>query len=112
MVKYISIDANIGCGKSTVIEMLKNISNDSTEIRVLREPVFIWEGIKNEESKNILQCYYEDPKKYAFAFQITALHSRKKIMREETESALEYEKSTGKNVIIITERTIMSDYHI
>lgn len=112
MVKLFSIDANIGCGKSTLIKTLSNINVDNKEIWTLPEPTNIWEQIKDNRGKNILACFYENQEKYSFAFQITALHSRKKILREEFEKAKHHEESTGKEVIIITERTVTSDYYI
>lgn len=115
MVKICSIDANIGCGKSTLIERIKSLSEncaDNREIWTLKEPTNIWEDIKDERGKNILQCFYENQIKYSFTFQIIALHSRKKILREEYEKAKLYEASTGKQVYIITERTVISDYNI
>ena len=63
MVK-IAIDGNIGCGKSTVIEKLKNWTDFK---KVYSEDIASW--------GDWLEKYYEDPKKYALGFQLTVLLS-------------------------------------
>jgi deoxycitidine kinase/deoxyguanosine kinase len=100
-VKIISIDGNIGSGKSTLVENLKIYFKDNKNICFLQEPVSIWENIKDINGVNILVNYYKDQKKYAFAFQMMAYISRLSILKE----AL---KSNNYN-IIITERSVETD---
>lgn len=64
----ISVEGNIGAGKSTLLSLL--------DMEVIKEPVDEWE---NTGGKNILEKYYEDPKRWAFTFQLNALHSRCKL---------------------------------
>ena len=48
----ISIEGNIGSGKTTIIEqMQKRINNN--KILFLREPVDLWESIKDNEGEGI-----------------------------------------------------------
>ncbi|MFM7855528.1 MAG: deoxynucleoside kinase, partial [Flammeovirgaceae bacterium] len=55
----------MGAGKSTLLSLL-NLS-------VIKEPVEEWEHMVGG---NLLKNYYEDPKRWAFTFQLNALHSR------------------------------------
>ena len=64
----ISIEGNIGAGKSTLVNILKKAGMDAEE-----EPVADWKIGKID----LLKQYYDDPKKYAFLFQSFILHSRK-----------------------------------
>jgi deoxyadenosine/deoxycytidine kinase len=48
-------------------------------VDTIKEPVEEWE---NTAGSNILQRYYEDPKRWAFTFQLNALHSRCKLWEE------------------------------
>jgi len=58
----ISIEGNIGCGKSTVIDSLRNYP----DIETVFEPVDKW---KNCNEINILELFYKDPKKNSALFQ-------------------------------------------
>jgi deoxyguanosine kinase len=97
----ISIEGNIGSGKST---LLKRISEINSNVVTLQEPVDIWNNIKDEEGKTILELYYSDQKKWAFAFQMMAFITRAKKLREAVEN------NPGK--IIITERSVFTDKNI
>jgi deoxyadenosine/deoxycytidine kinase len=68
----------------------------------LPEPVDQWLQIK-DESGNILQHYYKDQKRYAFAFQMMAYISRLAILKQAIEKGYKY---------IITERCLDTDKHI
>jgi len=99
----ISVDGNIGAGKSTILDMISNCF-PREKIITLLEPVELWETIKDTESVNILQNFYRDQTKYAFVFQMCAYISRlselKKCIRE----------NPGK--IILMERSVLTDRHI
>jgi deoxyadenosine/deoxycytidine kinase len=96
----ISIEGNIGSGKSTLLEHLR-LKLENNNVIFLKEPVEIWETIKDASGDTMLQKFYADQKKYAFSFQIMAYISRlsllKKAMRENT------------GAIIITERSLHTD---
>ena len=99
-----SVEGNIGAGKSTIFKMLKEhlrtIKN--TQVVYLPEPVSVWESIKDSDGENAIEKYYGNPVKYAFPFQMMAFISRIHQLRE----AL---KSARGNVIIISERSVLTD---
>lgn len=109
----VSIDGNIGSGKSTIVkylksnlkEYIKKESGSEFNICILEEPVNIWnEIVDKKDGKNIIEKYYEDQEKYSFAFQMMAYISR----------LSQIKKAIDENCydIIITERSILTDKHI
>jgi deoxyadenosine/deoxycytidine kinase len=71
MVKIIVVEGNIGAGKSSLLELLqKKMTGCGKRIGILKEPIEVWESIKDKEGKNILELFYENPSKYAFEFQM------------------------------------------
>lgn len=101
--KLISIEGNIGSGKSTFVEELKrNIHNE--RMCFLEEPVDIWNTIVDKDGITMLENYYKDSKKYAFSFQMMAYISRLSILKKAIES--------GKYDVIITERSLYTDKHV
>lgn len=70
----VSIEGNIGSGKSTLIDMMDSAwGGENSKYVFLREPVDVWENIKDKnDDENILQKFYKDSDKYAFSFQIMA----------------------------------------
>ena len=109
-VKIFSIEGNIGSGKSTLVLQLKknilninNTQNNQDSIFYLDEPVDIWESIKDEEGKNIIEKFYADQKKYAFSFQLMAYVSRLHELKKAIQSG---------NKIIICERSIYTDKNV
>jgi deoxycitidine kinase/deoxyguanosine kinase len=89
MPRIFSIEGNIGAGKTTLLAEIERLSN--SEIHVIREPVDIWMSVTDENGEGILQKFYKDPKKYAFAFQVLAFNTRldllKNAIREHPECA-------------------------
>ena len=82
-VKIISIDGNIGSGKSTLMEELKAHYSSNKNVVFLKEPVDEWETITDENGSTILEKFYENPTKYGFSFQIMAYISRLNIIKQE-----------------------------
>lgn len=70
--KWFIVEGNIGSGKTTLINILKN--NDSYE--VIEEPVKLWLELKGDDNKNILQEFYEDPNRYSYIFQTMVFKTR------------------------------------
>lgn len=97
----ISIEGNIGSGKSTLIQELKNDYENNLNIIFLKEPVDQWELIKDNEGITMLEKFYNDKTKYSFAFQMMAYISRLALIKEAYK--------TNPNVIIITERSLQTD---
>lgn len=92
------VEGNIGTGKSTFLSLIEKSRPNS---QVIYEPVDIWTSLKDEDGCNILQHFYNDPKRYAYAFQSLAFISR-------LEKLAEIEKD--KDVFI--ERSIWSDSNV
>jgi len=101
----LSVEGNIGAGKTTILEQLQSrLANDKTVV-FLREPVDIWEGIKDSGGESILAKFYRDPVKYAFPFQIMAYATRvaslRKIICENPECRM-----------VVCERSLEADRNI
>lgn len=105
MVKIISIEGNIGSGKTTIIEKLQEKLKYNKSIVFLREPVDIWMSLKDDNGENILEKFYSDPSKYAFTFQITAFVTRLSMIRNII-------KENQQCKYIICERSLSADKHI
>lgn len=98
--RIISIEGNIGTGKSTLLsELRKTYAGDPT-ICFLDEPVHVWNTVKDENGVTILEKYYADQKRYAFSFQMMAYISRLSAMRAALKKNYRF---------IITERSIYTD---
>ena len=101
--RIISIEGNIGSGKSTFLQFLKEKFADNENVIFLREPVDEWESIKDGNGKTMLCKFYENSERYSFSFQMMAYISRLSII-------LEALKKNPK--MIITERCLLTDKHI
>ena len=101
----ITIEGNIGAGKSTFVNFLKDKCNNDklSNIIFLQEPVDEWTKIK-VNNVTILEKFYQEPEKYAFSFQMMAYISRLSIIKKAVE---ENPKS-----IIISERCLLTDKNI
>lgn len=97
----ISIEGNIGSGKSTLFEKLKIHFANNKKIIFVREPVDIWESIQDENGTTILEKFYQDQIKYSFSFQIIAYISRINLLKETIKQ--------NPGVTIITERSLYTD---
>jgi len=104
--KILSIEGNIGSGKSTFLEMLKTHYKNDERIIFLREPVDEWEKIKDKEGNTMLQKFYADQKTYSFPFQMMAYISRLSILRDVIK------KNKNRDIIIITERSLYTDKYV
>jgi len=103
----VSIEGNIGSGKSTLIKYLKQhlpkrLKNN--HIIFLPEPVAEWETIRDNVGKSMLENFYEDKKKYSFPFQIMAYATRLSLIYNASRN--------NPNSIIITERCLRTDRHV
>lgn len=61
----ISIEGNLGAGKSSLLSLFN--------FATIKEPVDEWQTMSGGD---ILKNFYENPKRWAFTFQLHALHSR------------------------------------
>jgi len=109
-IEIISIEGNIGSGKSTILTELKQYYSDNAHVIFVREPVDEWENITDKDGTTMLQKFYNDPKTYSFPFQMMAYISRLKLLKDGVETALSL--NTDKKVVIITERSLYTDKYV
>ena len=115
----VSIEGNIGSGKSTLLKYLKDICKDGDTMCVrhpdtgeevvrnvvfLQEPVDKWATICDDNGVTMLEKFYENKKKYAFAFQMMAYISRLELLQTACRE--------HPDAIIITERSLYTDKHV
>ena len=105
-IRLVSIEGNIGGGKSTLIQTLQEKYKDRSDILFIQEPIDIWNTIKDNTGKNILQYFYENLGKYAFAFQIMAYTTRLNLIKETIRNA------SKKVKVIVMERSLEADSNI
>ena len=108
MTRLISIEGNIGSGKSSFVKNLElyysNYENcNNKKICFLQEPVDMWNTITNESGKTVIECFYADNKKYAFAFQMMAYISRLATIKETLKENYD---------IIFMERCLFTDRNV
>ena len=104
--RILTIEGNIGAGKSTFLGELKKRYENRKDILFLLEPVGIWESVVDDHGKNMLEKFYENPQKYSFAFQVLAFSTRLKMIREAVEKAMEPDSPI---TTIIMERSLDAD---
>lgn len=111
----ISIEGNIGSGKSTIMSELKTKYKNNKYIVFVAEPISDWINLKDSsDGMNIVEKYYSNIDKYAFSFQINALITRVNIHNNTLKyissivQTLPY-KTTPYKFIIITERSFYTD---
>lgn len=98
--KIISVEGNIGSGKSTLVEELQKSFGNSKKVCFLQEPVDIWNTIKDKDGNTMIAKFYADTKKYSFAFQMMAYISRLSLLRVSIEKNYD---------IIVVERSMFTD---
>ena len=101
-IRKISVEGNISAGKSTVFEYLKTLN--MIDVSFADEPVKKWEQIKDKNNMNAIECFYTDPNKNAFCFQVLAYITR-------LQELINIIKIFPSN-IIITERCIETDKYV
>ena len=104
--EIVSIEGNIGSGKSTLMKYLKENFKNNSHVIFLKEPVDEWEKIKDNNGKTILEKFYGDQEKYSFSFQMMAYISRLNVLRQALKSI---NPLSDKKYIIITERSLYTD---
>lgn len=70
----ISIEGNIGAGKSTLMNILRK--KYSEQIYFIDEPVDEWTQMIDENGKNLLETFYTDMKRWSYTFQNIAYITR------------------------------------
>jgi len=108
MTRIISIDGNIGSGKSSIIKYFKKYYEDNATdfnqtLCFLQEPVDIWNTITDLEGKTMIENFYSNPNEYAFAFQMMAYISRLSTIKNALKDNYD---------IIISERCVNTDRNV
>lgn len=109
MAFIISVEGNIGSGKSTFLKYLKENSDLVTQtlkhpVVFVQEPVDEWNNIKDAAGESIIQKFYSNQEEYAFSFQIMAYITRLRKLME----AIEKNPSS----IVICERSLETDKYV
>ena len=85
----ISLEGNIGTGKSTMMQLLKNKLGDNAEY--IDEPVDKWLQIKDKNGKDILKTFYDNKERWGYTFQSLACITRiNRLIRAILHSPKEY----------------------
>ena len=108
----VSIEGNIGAGKSTVIDRLKLLNPTWVFID---EPVGVWSDLVNENNESLLEIYYQDRKRWSYTFQNCALLTRYKNIEAavaQRSSGSQERLSSGRRQVFVTERCLETDYHV
>ena len=101
--KIIYIEGNIGTGKTTFCELLKQFMRfQKFEWTVVLEPVKQWMSMKTREGSNLLSEFYKDQEKYSFPFQMNSFISRSKSIHDIIK------KNPNLDVIFV-ERSVFTD---
>jgi len=111
----ISIEGNIGCGKSTFLSyLISQATMDSSgdgvvgmlggkTVMFVPEPVSDWESIRDESGTPMLSLFYKDQARNAFSFQMMAYISRLVAIKRAMECDVD---------VVITERCLYTDKEV
>jgi|Laugresu1bdmlbsd_1035121.scaffolds.fasta_scaffold00158_3 deoxyadenosine/deoxycytidine kinase len=101
----ISIDGNIGSGKSTLVSQLKATFSEMPNVHFIQEPVdTVWNRVVDKNGETLLSNFYKNPSEHAFTFQMMAYISRLSILKDAVRN-LDYD-------VIITERSLETDRNV
>jgi len=106
--RIVSLEGNIGSGKSTFLAKLQDYFQEGAstnehgfDVVFLQEPVKEWESIVDKDGNTMLQKFYEDQEKYSFSFQMMAYISRLALLKQTVEE--------NPNAVILCERSLHTD---
>ena len=99
--KKFAVEGNIGTGKSTFTQIMKDNIEDSY---IVPEPIDKWNEFKDIDNENILQKFYKDKKTYAARFQFLACITR-------MEKCMEASKNSDASVLFF-DRSIGTDKNV
>lgn len=105
----ISIEGNIGSGKTTLMTKLREHYKTNPYVIFLKEPVDEWANIKDVNGTTILEKFYADQEKYSFPFQMMAYISRLNVLRQAIKNC---DTTSNQKYTIITERSLNTDRYV
>ena len=100
--RIISLDGNIGVGKTTLLD---HIQKRFPDVIIVKEPVDVWTHLKDEQGSSLLELFYKDKKRWSFSFQQAAMLSRLLLLQK---AVAEAEPGS----LILTERSVLTDRHV
>ena len=98
----ISVEGNIGTGKSTLIRILREIYANKKKIIFVDEPLNAWLELKDSDGSNILEKFYKDQERWSYSFQMNAFITRAKSI---------IEANPAENIVIV-ERSVLTDRNV
>lgn len=117
--KIISIEGNIGTGKTTFVECLKNtLANHYPNHTVvfLKEPVDAWLALKDDTTgENILGSFYKNQERWSYSFQMNAFITRIKQIEAVLKKygVVDAETSDKRDdLILVMERCVYTDRNV
>jgi deoxyadenosine/deoxycytidine kinase len=108
----ISVEGDIGAGKTTLIDKLKQ---QNPEWHFIKEPVETWQSLKTEDGRNLLELFYTDKERYSYTFQNCALLSRALNIKrtiDEWKKRCMMNPEEGQFNVFVTERCLETDYYV
>ena len=120
-IEIVSLEGNIGSGKSTFLKRLETHFLDAgySHVIFVDEPVDEWSDITDKKGETILQKFYSKPVTYSFPFQMMAFITRYRGLRLAVQKAQAIIDSTTSmkhfrfvKPIIVTERCLYTDKYV
>ena len=100
----ISIEGNIGSGKSTLMAELRGAFADLPHIVFLQEPVDDWNTVRDKDGHTMLEKFYGNQERYSFSFQMMAYISRLATIRAAIRN--------NPGCVFISERCLHTDKYV
>lgn len=97
----VSVVGNIGSGKSSLLDAIKEVSKGS--IACVPEPISEWVSPVLSSGQSMLEAYYADKRRNAFAFQMFILLTRVRQIRRSID-VVEREWDGGPGAVVVVER--------
>ena len=95
----VTIEGNIGSGKSTLVQELRNALTPTWTF--LDEPVEEWLKLKDESGRSLIELFYSDKKRYSYTFQNYAYITRMRKLMEINNADVN-----------VTERCVLTDKNV
>jgi len=108
----ISIEGDIGAGKTTLIDKLRK---ENPTWHFIDEPVGTWQSLKTEDGKNLLELFYENKERYSYTFQNCALLSRALNIKRTIDDWIRLcslNPEELQNNVFVTERCLETDFYV
>lgn len=108
----ISIEGDIGAGKTTLIDALKK---SHPNWHFIDEPVGQWIALKTTDGTNLLEHFYKDQERWSYTFQNCALLTRAMNIKQKIDDwkdAAAENPEIAKHNVFVTERCLETDFYV